>query len=473
MQAGTSAIMVTETDAMQQSSLEDDSYHDDYDDTACDDPSSGFMKPSSSFSPEALHILQTLQTSGFEGTPTEESDAINSLLDQLPLSNFMMVLGPIDNILQTHVGPLDHEVKSITMKVGGTVQETITSHWDSCASFCFESSLDHCVPNSFVELVKKIVTANGGCNSDGMAWRRYHIAINDEWIALGDEHGIDLRQADVITFAMPTIVATQFPTPVSIVAAPVAKGLLISTNIAAGYHEQDSIMLRRQPDLAYPLHNKANGIPYAVFVDDKIVQERKLRMVSHVDLLTYSDEKAMKLLADQWKCHDPTGTYWPAVHESYTLMTVGNVPRNIPATTTDGDPPPLYPSAARTQDCPTDSERGGMRFDARQFIVERRLLAPPRQTLRVARVVSSSHKNAQDNSRVDQAAPSANLQRCINHSHDAGTVVDVDRTALCDSTTTRTVDSLHPTHRSSTLHLRGAPTSMSATSTPTSPRQEC
>ena len=108
-------------------------------------------------------------------------------------------------------------------------------------------------------------------------------------------------------------------------------------------------------------------------------------------------------------------------------MTVGNVPRNIPTTTTEGDPPPLYPSAARTQDCPTDSERGGMRFDARQFIVERRLLAPPRQTLRVARVVSSSHKNAQDNSRVDQAAPSANLQRCINT---FGTVVDVDRPAL-------------------------------------------
>jgi len=188
-------------------------------------------------------------------------------------------------------------------------------------------------------------------------------------------------------------------------------------------------MLRRQPDLAYPLHNKANGIPYAAFVDDKIVQERKLRMVSHFDLLSYSDEKAMKILSAQWKYHDPTGTYWPAVHECYTLMTVGNVPRNIPATTTDVDPPPLYPSAARAQDCPTDSERGGLRFDGRQFIVERRLLAPPRKTLRVARVVSSSHKNAQDNSRVDQAAPSANLQRCINRSHDAGTVVDVDQTA--------------------------------------------
>ena len=161
MQAGTSAIMVTETDSMQQS--EDDFYHNDYDDAACDDQQSGFTQPSSSFSPEALHILQTLQTSGFEGTPTEESDAIHSLLDQLPLSNFMIELGPID-----HVEPSDHH------------HQTITSHWDSCASFCFESNFDHCVSNSFVEFVDKIVTANGGCKSDGMAFRRYHIAINDE-----------------------------------------------------------------------------------------------------------------------------------------------------------------------------------------------------------------------------------------------------------------------------------------------------
>ena len=115
----------------------------------------------------------------------------------------------VDDFLHTRVGPRDHEIKPIAMKVRGTFERMIKSHWDSCASACFESSLDHCVPNSFVELVKKIVTADGGCNSDGMAWRRYHIAINDEWIALGDEHGIDLRQADVITFAMPTIVATQ------------------------------------------------------------------------------------------------------------------------------------------------------------------------------------------------------------------------------------------------------------------------
>ena len=37
------------------------------------------------------------------------------------------------------------------------------------------------------------------------------------------------------------------------------------------------------------------------------------------------------------------------------------------------DPPPLYPSAARAKDCPPDSERGGLRFDARQHNAERRL----------------------------------------------------------------------------------------------------
>ena len=357
------------------------------------------MEPPSSLSSEALHILQALETSGFEGTPTEESDAINSLIDQLPLSNFMTEVESVDDFLHTRVGPRDHEVKPITMKVCGTFEQMIKSHWDSCASACFESSLDHCVPNSFVKLEKKIVTADGGCNSDGMAWRRYHIPINDEWIALGDEYGLDLRQADVITFAMPPIVATKFPTPVSIVAAPVAKGLFISTNIAAGYHEQDSIMLHRRPDLAYPLHHKANGLPYAAFVDDKLVRERGLRMVSHFDLLPYSDEKAMKMLSTQWKYHDPAGTYWTTVEECYTLMAVGHVHRNVP----NVDPPPLYPSAARAQDCPTDSERGGLRFDAGSTMLSR-LGAPPRKTLRVAQVVSSSH-----NRTVDRAAPSANL----------------------------------------------------------------
>ena len=37
------------------------------------------------------------------------------------------------------------------------------------------------------------------------------------------------------------------------------------------------------------------------------------------------------------------------------------------------DPPPLYPSAARAKDCPPNSERGGLRFDARQHNVEMRL----------------------------------------------------------------------------------------------------
>ena len=83
-----------------------------------------------------------------------------------------------------------------------------------------------------------------------MAWRRYHIPIAEEWNALGDLCGYDLRQADVITFAMPPIVVTKFPTHVSIVAAPVAKGLRSKTTIAAGYHEQDTITVHQRPELA-------------------------------------------------------------------------------------------------------------------------------------------------------------------------------------------------------------------------------
>ena len=237
LQSGTSALMVTEEAFSTEGVGYDDQYNDYNDDSMDDGQSPGdsiSMDPPSSLSPEALHILQALETSGFEGSPTEESDAINSLIDQLPLSNFMTEVEPVDGVLHTRLATRYHETDAVKMKVCGTFQQILKSHWDSCASACFESSLDHCVPSSFVKLEKKIVTADGGCNSDGMAWRRYHIPITEEWIARGDEYGIDLRQADVITFAMPPVVASKFPTPVSIVAAPVAKGLFISTNIAAG-----------------------------------------------------------------------------------------------------------------------------------------------------------------------------------------------------------------------------------------------
>ena len=138
LQAGTSALMVTEeammTDPMQQSSLDNnDSYNDDYDDATDDDPPPVFMEPPSSLSSEALHILQAPETSGFEGTPTEESDAINSLIDQLSLFNFMTEVESVDDFLHTRVGPRDHEVKPITMKVCGIFEQMIKSHWDSCA----------------------------------------------------------------------------------------------------------------------------------------------------------------------------------------------------------------------------------------------------------------------------------------------------------------------------------------------------
>ena len=149
----------------QQDDFEHDAYHADYDE-AHDEQAHGFLTSSSSMSPEALHILQTLQTSGFDGHPTDESDAIHSLLDQLPLSNFMTWLESVVNAsaLRTRVGSLKCELKPITITVGGVVQEAITSHWDSCASFCFESNLNHCVLTSFVELVKtlspRVVLAN-------------------------------------------------------------------------------------------------------------------------------------------------------------------------------------------------------------------------------------------------------------------------------------------------------------------------
>ena len=46
--------------------------------------------------------------------------------------------------------------------------------------------------------------------------------------------------------------------------------------------------MHQQPTLEYALLNQANGIPVISVIDDKVVQARKLRMVSHVDFKPYS-----------------------------------------------------------------------------------------------------------------------------------------------------------------------------------------
>ena len=129
-------------------------------------------------------------------------------------------------------------------------------------------------------------------------------------------------------------------------------------------------------------------------------------------------------------------------------MAVGHVHRNV----SNGDPPPVHPSAARVQDCPTGSERGGLRFDSRVRNVEYRLGAPPRKTLRVAQVVSSSHNRLL----VDQAAPSANLS-----THVAG----VDSTAVLGHATTQVVDRAAPAIYDDLHNCAGWPPSDSSSST--------
>ena len=174
IQAGTSALMITVeamlSEAMHQSSVDKDNSHDNDAVYQTDDASApALTAPPSSLSPAAPHILQHLETSGFDGTPAEESDAIHSLIDQLPLSNFTTEVESVDDVLTIRFKSGDHDVKSIKMKVCGTFDQILKAHWDSCAPACVESSLDSYVPNSFVKLEKKIVTADGGCNSDGMA----------------------------------------------------------------------------------------------------------------------------------------------------------------------------------------------------------------------------------------------------------------------------------------------------------------
>ena len=190
LQAGTSSLLLT------------DDYHDDEgtgeykadddDDTQQDGAFVTVAPPATkSLSPKALHIMQQLETSGFEGTPREETYVIHSLIDHLPLSNFMAEAADVDEVLTTRVGRRHYNPDTISPIVCGTPEQLLKSHWDSCASACFESSMDNHVPNSFVALEKKILTADGGCNSDGMAWRRYHIPIDESWIASGNEYGYD------------------------------------------------------------------------------------------------------------------------------------------------------------------------------------------------------------------------------------------------------------------------------------------
>ena len=91
IQAGTSALITTEeamlSEVMHHSSAGNANSHNNGAVYKTNDASApALTAPTSSLSPAALHILQHLETSGFDGTPAEESDAIHSLIDQLPLS---------------------------------------------------------------------------------------------------------------------------------------------------------------------------------------------------------------------------------------------------------------------------------------------------------------------------------------------------------------------------------------------------
>ena len=229
LQAGTSSLLLT--DDYQNDEDTGEYKADDDEDTQQGAAFVTVAPPTTkSLSPEALHIMQQLETAGFEGTPREESDRIHTLIDYLPLSNFMTETAEADEVLTTRVGRLPYNSDTISQIVGGVVEQLVKAQWDSCASAGFESSMYSCDPNSFVALKRKILTADGGCYSDGMAWRRYHISVDKYMIALGDAYGCNLRQFDILMFAKPPFVASEFPTPVSVIAVPVAKGILIKNN---------------------------------------------------------------------------------------------------------------------------------------------------------------------------------------------------------------------------------------------------
>jgi hypothetical protein len=78
----------------------------------------------------------------------------------------------VNEVLTTSVGRRHYTSDTIPLIVRGMTEQLVKSHWGSCASACFERSMNNCDPNSCVALENKILTADGGCNSDGRAWRR-------------------------------------------------------------------------------------------------------------------------------------------------------------------------------------------------------------------------------------------------------------------------------------------------------------
>jgi hypothetical protein len=136
LQAGHSALMITEDDGITEQTVqfEDDGDDDDLDDDTPDELQQTQLPATSTISQEALHIIQALETSGFEGSLQDESDAIHSLIDQLPLENFMTELGTVDDaVLNTRVGSKQFSSVVFSQIVAGVLEPMIKSHWDTCA----------------------------------------------------------------------------------------------------------------------------------------------------------------------------------------------------------------------------------------------------------------------------------------------------------------------------------------------------
>ena len=74
--------------------------------------------------------MQHLKTSGFEGTPRDESpsDAIHALIDHLPLSNLMTETEDTNEILTTRVGCRHYNPGTISQIVCGVSEQLIKSH---------------------------------------------------------------------------------------------------------------------------------------------------------------------------------------------------------------------------------------------------------------------------------------------------------------------------------------------------------
>ena len=289
-------------------------------------------------SSETEHQLHML---GYdEASQEQRSQIVNMVLDRMqdkmPLEHFGTTLLS-NHVEYTRANPHDTPVLLQTQTVLNASVRQSASHYDSCASACFEFSTDDLVPNSFREFPKddapKIATATGSDAADGMGFKRYHHLITDSMRADAAAAGFDLSDYDVFTSLMPPIVCTKFKRAYSIIGAPIAR------NVGYRYHqgrfdEEDTLEIGDMPNgkfLTAKLYHKTNGLPVTGLIPDSAVRSLNLRCISVHTLKPYRDVDALSLLKERWILKDSdNGSLYTEIFEACVSSMTHVMPLALP-----------------------------------------------------------------------------------------------------------------------------------------------